>query len=131
MKISKRIFLVGLLLAFLALVAPALRAQPYYTNTITGNPGAVQFNDNLARPYQPSVLFGRQYNAGIQAGKFTVTNTTCVVTFGTNIYSVAPVVTANTTSATNAVGVSSVTTSNVTLELTYNAGVIYWQAIGN
>ncbi len=126
-----QIMLVVALLALLASFAlPPAQAQQYFTNSTTAT-GGYQPGDSLTPPLVPSATIARQVAAGILAGAFTATNTANVISFGTNIYTVAPVVTAGTSSTTNAATVTAVTTTNVTVTTTYNANSIYWHAIGH
>ena len=109
-------------------------AQPYYTNTSQGY-GVQQYNNGWTQPLQPSKTLAQQYQAGILAGAITpepwflLTNS-----FTTNIYTTAPVITANASApsvGTNFVTVVSVTTSNFVLEIALTNQTIYWQAVGH
>jgi hypothetical protein len=118
------IVLAGALVAF---------AQPYFTNN-SPQSGAYQYNQNYAQPLQPSKMLAQQYQAGILAGTiapapfFLLTNA-----FTTNIYTTAPVITANpsgTATGSNFVTVVSSTTTNFVLDTGVSNQVIYWQSIG-
>ncbi|HEY1788671.1 MAG TPA: hypothetical protein VGJ73_10970 [Verrucomicrobiae bacterium] len=109
-------------------------AQPYYTNTSQGY-GVQQYNNTWTQPLQPSKTLAQQYQAGILAGTigpspwYLLTNS-----FTTNIYTTAPVITANPSTpsvGSNFVTVVSVTTSNFVLQSALTNQIVYWQAVGH
>jgi len=113
------------------------KCQPYFTNT-SPQAGAYQYNQNYAQPLQPSKTLAQQYQAGVLAGSFApspwffLTNT-----FPTNIYTTAPIITANgggSTTAlaceTNVVTVYFSSPTNFILLCSVSNQVVYWQAIG-
>jgi hypothetical protein len=112
-------------------VAPA---QPYFTNS---NPqaGAYQYNQNYPQPLQPGKTLAQQYQAGILAGTiapapfYLLTNS-----FTTNIYTTAPVITANasgTATGTNFVTVASSTPTNFVLDTGVSNQPVYWESVGH
>ncbi len=116
----------------------ALHAQPYFTNSAPQS-GAYQYNQNFVQPLQPSRTLGQQYQAGILTGTFTpapwflLTNS-----FSTNIYTTAPVVTANgsssasqTVCSTNVVTIVSTSTTNFVLQTSVTNQTVYWMSIGH
>jgi hypothetical protein len=109
-------------------------AQPYFTNS-SPQSGAYQYNQNYSQPLQPSKTLAQQYQAGILAGTIAPTPFYLLTnSFTTNIYSTAPVVTANgsgTATGTNIVTVVSSTTTNFVLDTGVSNQVIYWEAIGH
>jgi hypothetical protein len=118
--------------------ALAASAQPYYTNS-SPQSGAYQYNQNYAQPLQPSRTLAQQYQAGIQAGSFApapwffLTNS-----FPTNIYTTAPIVTANgsgsasqTVCSTNVITIVSSSPTNFVLQCSVSNQIVYWEAIGH
>ena len=112
----------------------ALHAQPYITNS-SPQPGAYQYNQNFVQPLQPAKTLAQQYQAGILAGTivpapfYLLTNA-----FTTNIYTTAPIITANgsgTATGSNFVTVVSSTVTNFVLDTGVSNQVIYWQAVGH
>lgn len=110
------------------------KCQPYITNNAPQT-GAYQYNQNWAQPLQPSLTLSKQYQAGILTGTiapapwFLLTNS-----FSTNLYTTAPVITANASASstgTNFVTVVSVTTTNFVLGTGVTNQTIYWSAIGH
>lgn len=114
------------------------RCQPYITNNLP-QAGAYQYNQNWAQPLQPGLTLSRQYQAGILAGTiapapwFLLTNA-----FSTNLYTTAPVITANGSGtasqaacATNVVTVVSTSTTNFVLQCAVSNQIVYWQAVGH
>jgi hypothetical protein len=118
-----------------ALVASA---QPYFTNT-SPQAGAYQYNQNYAQPLQPSKTLSQQYQAGILAGAFAPSQWYLLTnTFPTNIFTTAPIVTANgsgptsqSVCSTNVVTVVSSSPTNFILQCSVNNQTVYWEAIGH
>lgn len=124
--------------AALMIVSSTVKCQPYYTNTSQGY-GVQQYNNNYTQPLQPSKTLAQQYQAGILAGSippapwFLLTNP-----FSTNIYTTAPVVTANAVGtfsqsvcSTNEICVLSSTTTNFILQTAVTNITVNWQAVGH
>jgi len=127
------LIMVALLALLAAFVLPKVHAQPFPATNAANQSisGVPSYQDTLGTPLRPSAVMSRQADAGILAGSQAATNTANVISFGVRIYSVAPTVTASTSSTTNAAAITSVTTSNVTIATGYNANTIYWHAIGH
>jgi hypothetical protein len=109
-------------------------AQPYFTNS-SPQSGAYQYNQSYTQPLQPSKTLAQQYQAGILAGTiapapfFLLTNS-----FTTNIYTTAPIITANPSGAatgSNFVTVVSSSVTNFVLDTGVSNQPIYWHAIGH
>jgi hypothetical protein len=113
-------------------------AQPYFTNS-SPQSGAYQYNQNYTQPLQPSLTLSKQYQAGILAGTiaptpwFLLTNS-----FSTNIYTMAPVITANgsssasqTVCSTNVVTIVSASPTNFVLQTSVSNQTVYWEAVGH
>jgi hypothetical protein len=128
----------GVAMAAFIMSGSTAKCQPYFTNT-SPQAGAYQYNQNYVQPLQPSVTLSKQYQAGVLAGAFApapwflLTNT-----FPTNIYTTAPIVTANgsgptsqTVCSTNVVTVVSVTPTNFVLQCSVSNQTVYWEAIGH
>jgi hypothetical protein len=137
-KLLKNSLMAGAILAALVMGGGLAKCQPYYTNSAP-QAGAYQYNQNWAQPLQPSVTLSKQDQAGILAGAITpapwflLTNS-----FATNIYTTAPVITANgsgsgsqSVCATNVVTVVSASTTNFVLQCAVTNQTIYWEAIGH
>ncbi len=99
------------------------KCQPYITNS-SPQAGAYQYNQNWAQPLQGSIP---------PAPWFLLTNS-----FSTNLYTTAPVITANgsgsasqSVCATNVVTVVSTSTTNFVLQTAVTNQIIYWSAIGH
>ena len=112
----------------------AATAQPYFTNS-SPQAGAYQYNQNYTQPLQPSKTLAQQYQAGILAGTiapapfYLLTNS-----FSTNVYTTAPVITANasgTATGTNFVTVVSSSPTNFVLNTGVSNQTIYWQSVGH
>ena len=137
-KLLKNSLTAGAALAALIIGGSNAKCQPYYTNNAP-QAGAYQYNQNWAQPLQPSVTLSKQYQAGIQAGTiapapwFLLTNS-----FSTNIYTTAPVITANgsgsgsqSVCATNVVTVVSTSTTNFVLQCAVTNQTVFWEAVGH
>lgn len=137
-KFLKNSLITGAALAALIMGGSTAKCQPYYTNS-SPQAGAYQYNQNWVQPLQPSVTLSKQYQAGILTGSiapapwFLLTNS-----FSTNVYTTAPVITANgsgSTSqavcATNVVTVVSTSTTNFVLQCAVTNQTVYWEAVGH
>jgi hypothetical protein len=141
MKTSlKKLYLVTILLLITALaiafMARHAMAQQYFTNNgAAGNTqlyGAAQYNQNYGTPLFPSQTLAHQYADGILAGTAGPVSTVLVTnTFGTNIYSQPPFVTANASITNCQVAINSVTTSNVVFQTSAVSVTLYWIAVGH
>ena len=137
-NLLKNSLIAAAILAALRLGDSTAKCQPYITNS-SPQAGAYQYNQNWAQPLQPSLTLSKQYQAGILAGTFApapwflLTNT-----FSTNLYTTAPVVTANGSGsasqaacATNVVTVVSTSITNFVLQCAVSNQTVYWTATGH
>ncbi len=137
-NLLKSSFIAGAALAAWMIGGSAARCQPYITNS-SPQAGAYQYNQNWVQPLQPSLTLSKQYQAGILTGTiapapwFLLTNS-----FSTNIYTTAPVITANGSGTasqaacvTNVVTVVSTSTTNFVLQTAVTNQTIYWSAVGH
>lgn len=133
-----KLMLITALLALLAVFTIPAHAQSWpatnaATQTVTG---AATYQDTLPTPLNPSAVIARQVSSGILTGTVPVGGITnagaMVVSFSTNIYTVAPVVVATSSVTNYPVAVTSTTTSNVTFAVLSTNGVaINWHAVGH
>jgi hypothetical protein len=137
-NLLKNSLIAGAAFAVLLMGGRTAKCQPYLTNS-SPQAGAYQYNQNWAQPLQPSLTLAKQYQAGILAGTlapapwFLLTNS-----FSTNLYTTAPVITANGSGsasqavcATNVITVVSSSTTNFVLQCAVSNQTVYWQAVGH
>lgn len=121
-----------------ALASHDILAQPYYTNTSQGY-GAQQYNNNYAQPLQPSKTLAQQYQAGILTGTIPPAPWSLLTnSFSTNLYTMAPVITANAVGTftqgpltTNCICVVTSTTAYFILQTSETNITVNWSAIGH
>ncbi len=121
--------------AFLAILAffffvNRTKAQGYYY-TNNAQFGAYQYNQGYSTPLFPSKTLAAQAYTGILAGTVPLASTVTNITFGTNIYTLPPVVCANATTAGVTVAITGVTTTNVTLTSSSSSTTLNWIAVGH
>jgi len=115
-----------------------VKAQPYFTNSAP-QAGAYQYNQNFTQLLQPSRTLAQQYQAGILAGTIAAAPTFLLTnSFSTNIYTTAPIVTANgsssasqTVCSTNVVTIVSTSTTNFVLQTSVTNQTVYWMSVGH
>ena len=137
-KIAKQSFIAAAAIAGFIIGDGDANCQPYFTNS-SPQAGAYQYNQNYAQPLQPSKTLSQQYQAGILAGAFAPSQWYLLTnTFPTNIFTTAPIVTANgsgptsqSVCSTNVVTVVSSSPTNFILQCSVNNQTVYWEAIGH
>ena len=124
-------FIIILLGVIMFLSSQRAKAQPYFTNGEMF--GASQYNANYSTPLFPSTTLKQQAGAGVLSGQYTLTGgATCITnSFGTNIFSLPPVVVAGSSTTNCYVVVTSTTTSNCVLLASVANSSLNWIAVGH
>ena len=132
-SLVQMLIIVAILALLAVFVLPKVHAQPFPATNAANQSisGVPSYQDNLSTPLRPSAVMSRQLESGVLAGSQAATNTANVISFGTNIYSTAPVVVVCTSSPTNVAALTAVTRTNITVATSYNANTIYWHAVGH